>query len=132
MKKIITGLTIVIVLVIVAFFYYRFYFVYGSGVSAGDLNFVVKRGVVFKTYEGKMIQSGFGSKLAGALQSNVFNFSVVNESVAAKLMVSGSKSVELHYKEYLGGLPWRGDSRFVVDSIISIQGGAGAATPIPQ
>jgi hypothetical protein len=131
MKKIITGLTIVIVLVIVAFFYYRFYFVYGSGVSAGDLNFVVKRGVIFKTYEGKMIQSGFGSKLAGALQSNVWNFSVVNEDVASKLMLSGSKSVELHYKEYLGGLPWRGESRFVVDSIISIHA-ASSATPIPQ
>ena len=30
MKKIVTGLTIVIVLVIVGFIYYRFYFVYGT------------------------------------------------------------------------------------------------------
>lgn len=131
MKKIVTIVTVLIILVLVAFFYYRFYFVYGQGVSAGELNYVVKRGVLFKTYEGKMIQSGFGSKLAGALQSNVFTFSVVNESVANKLMVSGSKSVELHYKEYLGGLPWRGDSRYVVDSVISIQAGAGV-TPLPQ
>jgi hypothetical protein len=131
MKKIVTWLTIVIVVLIAGFFYWRFYFVYGSGVTAGQLNFVVRRGVVFKTYEGKMIQSGFASKQAGALQSNVFNFSVVDEAVASKLMLNGSKNVELHYKEYIGGLPWRGDSRFVVDSIISIAPGAGA-TPFPQ
>ena len=131
MKKIVTWLIIVIVVVIAAFFYWRFYFVYGSGVTAGQLNFVVRRGMIFKTYEGKMIQSGFASKQAGALQSNVFNFSVVDESVASKLMLSGSKNVELHYKEYIGGLPWRGDSRFVVDSIISIAAGGGT-TPFPQ
>ena len=29
------------------------------------------------------------------------------------------KSVELHYKEYLGTLPWRGMQKYVVDRIIS-------------
>lgn len=131
MKKIVTWLTIIIIVVIAIFFYYRFYFVYSTGVSSGNLNYVTKRGVIFKTYEGKMIQAGFGSKVAGALQSNVFNFSVSDEAVANKLMLSGTKSVELHYKEYLGGLPWRGESRFVVDSIISISSG-GNATQFPQ
>ena len=128
MKKIVTGLTIAIVLIIVGFIYWRFYFVYGSGVSAGQLNYVVRTGYVFKTYEGKLIQVGFGSKLAGALQSHEFNFSVDNDSVAQKLMINSSKTVELHYKEYIGGLPWRGDSRFVVDSIISIQPGSGPSS----
>lgn len=131
MKKIVTWLTVIIIAVIVVFFYFRFYYAYGSGVTAGQLNFVVRRGVLFKTYEGRMIQSGFASKQAGALQSNVFNFSVVNEEVAQKLMLSGSKDVEVHYKEFFGGIPWRGDSRYVVDSIISISPGAGA-TPFPQ
>jgi hypothetical protein len=80
-------------------------------------------GFIFKTYEGKLIQVGFGSKLAGALQSHEFNFSVDDDSIAQKLMLSGSKTVSLHYKQYLGGLPWRGDSRFVVDSVISISDG---------
>jgi uncharacterized protein YxeA len=121
MKKIVTWITIIILVVIIGFIYFRFYFVYGQGVSAGELNYVVKSGYIFKTYEGKMIQSGFGSKLAGALQSHEFNFSVDNDSVAVKLMVNSSKMVELHYKQYFGSLPWRGNSRFVVDSIISIQ-----------
>jgi hypothetical protein len=131
MKKIVTWITIIIVVVIVGFFYFRFFFVYGQGVSAGELNYVVKSGYLFKTYEGKMIQVGFGSKMAGALQSHEFNFSVVGDSVAQRLMLSGSKTVELHYKEYFGGLPWRGDSRFVVDSIIAINAGVGPSS-FPQ
>lgn len=123
MKKIVTILTIVIALIIVGFIYYRFYFVYGTGVSAGQLNYVVRSGVLFKTYEGKMIQAGFGSKVAGAMQSHEFQFSVDNDSVAQRLMLNSAKTVELHYKEYIGGLPWRGDSRYVVDSIISISPG---------
>ena len=123
MKKIVTIVTIVIALIIVGFIYYRFYFVYGTGVSAGQLNYVVRSGVLFKTYEGKMIQAGFGSKVAGAMQSHEFQFSVDNDSVAQRLMLNSAKTVELHYKEYIGGLPWRGDSRYVVDSIISISPG---------
>ena len=30
------------------------------------------------------------------------------------------KNVELHYKEYIGSIPWRGYSEFVVDSIVAI------------
>ena len=123
MKKIVTIITVLIVLVIVGFIYYRFYFVYGTGVSAGQLNYVVRSGVLFKTYEGKMIQAGFGSKVAGAMQSHEFQFSVDNDSVAQRLMLNSARTVELHYKEYIGGLPWRGDSRYVVDSIISISPG---------
>ena len=34
------------------FFYVRFYFVFGDGVKAGELNQFTLKGVVFKTYEG--------------------------------------------------------------------------------
>jgi hypothetical protein len=36
-------------------------------------------------------------------------------------MTASGKTVELHYKEYLGAIPWRGYSAFIVDSIISIK-----------
>ena len=36
-----------------------------------------------------------------------------------KLMLLGGKNIELHYKEYFGALPWRGFSKFVVDSIVT-------------
>ena len=50
-----------------AFFYVRYYFVFGSGVKAGTLNYVVKKGYVFKTYEGILIMEGFRTESRGTL-----------------------------------------------------------------
>jgi len=41
--------------------------------------------------------------------------------VADSLMRCSGKNVELHYKEYLGALPWRGVNTFVVDKIVSVK-----------
>ena len=114
---------VVILLILLAVgagaFYFRFYFVFGEGVKSGELNYVVKKGVIFKTYEGKLIQSGIRSKAAGSIQSYEFEFSVENQRIAERLMLEGGKVVELRYKEYFGALPWRGFTRFIVDSIIT-------------
>ena len=100
-------------------FYFRFYFVFGEGVKSGELNYVVKKGVFFKTYEGKLIQSGIRSKSAGSVQSYEFDFSIENAELAERLMLEGGKVVELRYKEYFGALPWRGFTKYIVDSIIT-------------
>ena len=98
----------------------RFYYPFGEGVKTGQLNFVVYKGVVFKTYEGRLIQSGFQTNKDGGIQSNEFNFSVADKKIAEKLMKAGGQTVELHYKEYFGALPWRGYSKYIVDEIISM------------
>ena len=121
MKRFLGKLTIVILLIAVVAFFWRFYWVFGEGVKSGELNYVVKKGYVFKTYEGKMIQTGLRSKTAGSIQSYEFEFSVDDDRIANQLMTNSGKLVELHYKEYLGAIPWRGYSNFVVDSILSIQ-----------
>ena len=110
---------LVLILASVGAFYFRFYFVFGEGVKSGELNYVVKKGIIFKTYEGKLIQSGIRSKAAGSIQSYEFEFSVESQRIAEKLMLEGGKVVELRYKEYFGALPWRGFTRFIVDSIIA-------------
>ncbi len=119
--KIITTLSIVLVVAAAIFIYFKFYFVFGSGVKAGELNQIVYKGWVWKTYEGRLIQTGFkGARGGGSIQSNEFNFSVVKKAVADSLMRCSGKQVELHYKEYNGALPWRGMQRYVVDSIVSV------------
>ena len=103
-------------------FVIKFYFVFGSGVKAGELNLFVYKGYVFKTYEGRLIQAGYNSRNSNAtIQSNEFNFSVKDEKVAKQLERSAGKFVELHYKEYLGALPWRGMTKYVVDSVLTVQ-----------
>ena len=123
MKKgsIIFSVVLILLLGLAAFFYFRFYYVFGEGVKAGELNQVVYKGYVFKTYEGRLIPSGFkGAKGGGSIQSNEFNFSVEKKAVADSLMRCSGKSVEVHYKEYLGALPWRGVQKCIVDSILSV------------
>ena len=100
-------------------FWWKYYFVFGEGVKSGELNYVVKKGNVFKTYEGKLIQSGIRSKSPGAISSYEFEFSVTDDSIANILMNNSGNYFDLHYKEYKGTLPWRGFSKYIVDQIIS-------------
>ncbi|MBP5711143.1 MAG: hypothetical protein J6W84_09255 [Bacteroidales bacterium] len=117
----ISGIVVVLLLVGTGIFWFKYYFVFAEGVKAGELNRFTYKGYVFKTYEGRLIQAGYNSdNTNGTIQSNEFEFSVEDEAVADKLMLSTGKTVELHYKEYKGALPWRGMQRFVVDSVITV------------
>lgn len=111
----------VIFMLLGVFFWYKFYFVFGEGVKSGTLNYVVHKGYIFKTYEGKLIQEGFGRGKTGALTSYEFEFSIEDESVAKQLEQNSGKYFDLHYKEYNGVLPWRGNTNYVVDKIISMK-----------
>jgi hypothetical protein len=110
----------VVIAALALFIYFRYFFVFGEGVKAGELNYVVKKGFLFKTYEGKLIQNGLRSKAPNTVQSYEFVFSVGEEAVAQKLMLNSGKIVELHYREYMGSVPWRGYSEFIVDSVVAI------------
>ena len=89
--KVITWTSVIAVLALAGFIFFKFCFVYAEGVNEGDINYFQKEGFIFKTYEGKMIQTGLkNSKVQGSIQSNEFKFSV---------------------------LPWRGNSQFIVDSV---------------
>ena len=118
-KKFRNILIIVVIVGLGLFVGIRYYYPFGEGVKTGELNYVVYKGVIFKTYEGKLIQSGFRSNLAG-IQSNEFIFSIADPKIADTLMRAGGQMVELHYKEYFGALPWRGYSKYIVDEIINI------------
>ena len=121
--KIITIVSLVLVLGLTLFIFFRFCFVYSSGVDAGNLNYFQRQGVVFKTYEGKVIQSGFkarGGIGTSELQSNEFKFSVTDKAVADSLMRCSGKHVELRWKRYFGTLPWRGNSQYIATEILSV------------
>ena len=121
MKKFGCITALIVILGLAIFCYVRFYYPFGEGVKSGELNYVVHKGVIFKTYEGKLIQSGIRSKAAGAIQSYEFEFSVEREDVARELMLNSGNTVQLHYTEYFGALPWRGFTKYIVDSIVAVQ-----------
>ena len=96
MKKIWVVLLSVAVVALALFVYFRFYFVFGEGVKSGELNYVVYKGVLFKTYEGKLIQSGIRSKTAGSIQSYEFEFSVDAVELARQLLLQSGRTPGLH------------------------------------
>ena len=119
--KIITIATSVIVAALAIFIFFRFFFVYSSGVNAGDINYFQQEGIIFKTYEGKMIQSGFKATAEsnGTLRSNEFKFSVTDQAVADTIMRCSGKRIEVKWNRYMATLPWRGNSQFVVTEVLS-------------
>ncbi|MDR2949370.1 MAG: hypothetical protein ACK5KL_20515 [Dysgonomonas sp.] len=120
-KKVILIILAIVVAGLLIFGYVWFYVPFSdSGVKAGILNNVKHKGIIFKTFEGELIQSGFRPGQQG-LQSNEFQFSVESRELYDKLMPLSGQNVKLHYKEYFGALPWRGYTKFIVDSIISAE-----------
>ena len=47
--KIITSVTLLLLAAAALFVYIKFYYVFGEGVKAGELNFVVYKGYLWKT-----------------------------------------------------------------------------------
>ena len=131
--KIITVLSTLAVVALVLFVYVKFFFVYSQGVNEGDINYFQYEGFVFKTYEGKMIQTGYNSRNSqSTIQSNEFKFSVEDEQVAKQIENSSSRQIKLHWKRYLGTLPWRGKSQYVVDSVVYVQPVYQTPTPVAE
>lgn len=120
MRKAGTIISLIIVLLLAGFIYWKYFFVFAEGTRAGILNTFQKKGYLFKTYEGQLIQSGFRGTPTTSIQSNEFSFSVTDEKIANRLMENSGKDMELHYKRYQGALPWRGMQLFVIDSIYRI------------
>lgn len=114
-------LLLVVILGLSIFIYFKYFYVFGEGVKSGHLNYAVRKGNIFKTYEGKLIQEGIRSQTAGTIQSYEFEFSVKTREIYEILAANSGKRFELHYKEYHGVIPWRGNTRYIVDSIVAIR-----------
>ena len=117
--KIIAWIVVILLLVGAAFGYYKFLWVFSDGTKTGELNSLTYTGYIWKTYEGEMILSGYGSKSSsgGTVQSKIFKFSVADKAVAEELQQLTGQRVTVHFKEYKGALPWRGYERAIVDRI---------------
>ena len=111
-------LLLIILLAGSGIFYFKFLWVFSDGTKTGELNSLTYTGYIWKTYEGEIILTGYGSKnSAGTVQSKNFKFSVKDPEVALQLSKMTGYRVTVHYKEYKGALPWRGYEKAVVDYV---------------
>jgi hypothetical protein len=117
MKKILFWFLLIIILFSGIFFYWKYSFTYSEGYRAGLLQKFSRKGTLFKTYEGEMILSSVQSNANVALASEKFLFSVTDPVLAGQLQRMQGDNIVVHYMEKNAILAWRGESRYIVDSV---------------
>ena len=138
MKKVIPILLLLLLLPVLYVYWYYFN-VYSDGDREGVMMKISRKGDIFKTYEGEIMQPGFRAG-AGSINSNNFKFTAANEEVSKKLNAATGKTVKIHYIQYRRTLPWRGENyntdnaetgQYVVDNVLEVSAAPAAATPLP-
>jgi len=117
MKKFAGWIILVVILLLGSFIFWKYFFTYSEGYRAGLLQKFSKKGNIFKTYEGEMILSSVRSTNNMAIASEKYFFSVKDKVIARKLEQFQGEYIVIHYSEKNGVLPWRGETRIMVDSV---------------
>jgi lysophospholipid acyltransferase (LPLAT)-like uncharacterized protein len=118
MKKFLTRLFFILIAIVALTIYWKYYFTYSEGYRAGLLQKFSNKGSIFKTYEGELILSSVATTANMSIASEKFFFSVSDETVARKIEKMQGENVVVHYSEMNGTLPWRGETKYLVDSIM--------------
>jgi hypothetical protein len=119
MKKFLYWSIAVIVVLLAIFLFWKYSFTYSEGNRAGLLQKFSYKGTMFKTYEGELVMSSVTSDQNVALASEKFYFSVPDKALAEQLMKLEGQHVVVHYVQKNGVLPWRGETKYLVDRLES-------------
>lgn len=130
MRKIIFLVVLILLVFIGGYVYWYFYNPKSEGTREGMVQKFSRKGNVFKTWEGEMVQQGFGPR-GGNFNANYFYFSVADDAIADSLEHGAlGKIVRVHYVQYRRSLPWRGDNynsrnqetgQYIVDKIEEVR-----------
>ena len=103
------GISILLVFLVYILFIY--FVTFSKGYRAGELIKISKRGLIFKTWEGRLSQ--------GVSEEQQFNFSVQksDKEVLEKLKEFQGKRVKLTYIERFGTFFWLGDTKYYVKEV---------------
>jgi hypothetical protein len=116
-KRVFRWILALLIIFLGTFIYWKYFYTYSEGYRAGLLQKFSNKGTFFKTYEGEMILSSVSSTANVAIASEKFFFSVPNKSLSIQFDTLQGRNVIVHYIEKNGPVFWRGDSRYLVDSI---------------
>jgi len=105
-------------LVVIAFLYWG---VYERGVMAGKVLRITEKGVLFKTYEGKLNLESFGALKGTSPIAETFDFSVETKQQEVikdlqEVALSGER-VNLHFVKRYITFPWRGDTKYFIEKV---------------
>lgn len=117
LKKIL--LTVAVMLLLACAFYY--WGTFSEGVRSGIVVKISRKGYVFKTYEGQLNLLTFGAVRNQNMVNESFDFSVAGGredivKILEEASLSGER-VSLHYIERYAAFPWRGDTKYFIESV---------------
>ncbi|HMJ69120.1 MAG TPA: hypothetical protein VK508_09495 [Cyclobacteriaceae bacterium] len=108
----------IIAIAILSFLYWG---VFERGVMAGKVLRISEKGLMFKTFEGKLSLESFGALKGVSPVAETFDFSVEsNDAETIQLLnevaLSGER-VNLHFKKRFMTFAWRGDTKYFVTKV---------------
>lgn len=111
MRKVLIKIIIGAVLFLGLYFTAVYYVPYSEGYRAGELVKISRKGVVFKTWEGRLSQG-----ISDELQ---FEFSIEDKEhqVIESLKNLQGKRIKLTYIERFGTFPWLGDTKYFISKV---------------
>ena len=111
MKKILFRVLFIFIALGLAYFAFTYFVTYSEGVRSGDLIKFSKKGVIFKTWEGKLSQ--------GVSEELQFNFSVEksDKEVIEDLQNLQGTFVKLTYIERYRTFFWLGDTKYFIKEV---------------
>ena len=117
MKKFLTYAGVSILIVTVVYILFIYFVTFSEGYRAGELIKISKRGLLFKTWEGRLSQ--------GVSEEQQFNFSVQksDKEVLDQLKEFQGKKVRVTYIERFGTFFWLGDTKYYVKKVELVSGG---------
>jgi len=120
-KKVIRIFIVLVVIVVVSLYSFYYWGVYEDGVMAGKILRISSKGVVFKTYEGKINLETFGALKGSSPIAESFDFSVEKDETALikeleTVALSGER-VNLYFIKRYAIFPWRGETKYFATRI---------------
>ncbi|HCT31197.1 MAG TPA: 6-phosphogluconate dehydrogenase [Bacteroidales bacterium] len=107
---------IIILLAFIAFAAFLYWGTYEEGVMAGKVLRISQKGVIFKTYEGKLNLETFGALKGTSPIAESFDFSVEsgNKELIKELeeVALTGERINLHYKKRYMSFSWRGNTKY--------------------
>lgn len=116
-RKVFKWLITLIIIFLAGFIYWKYFYTYSEGYRAGLLQKFSHKGTFIKTYEGEMILSSVASTRDIAIASEKFQFTVINDDLIRQFDTLQGSNVIVHYIQKNGTVFWRGDSKYLVDSV---------------
>jgi hypothetical protein len=117
-KRIFVRTILILLLIGIAVFSFFYFGTIEEGVMAGKVLRVSKKGVLFKTYEGKLNLETFGALKGASPISESFDFSVERDQEKVikdleQVALSGERVNLKFVKRYIA-VPWRGDTKYFI------------------